>query len=67
MLKLKFLNTTQSTDVLVFSSSSDDQRFISVMQMIPPLGRTWRRTKEPLEESEKGEWKSWLKAQHSEN
>ena len=27
----------------------------------------WRRTKEPLDESEKGEWKSWLKAQHSEN
>ena len=26
----------------------------------------WRRTKEPLE-SERGEWKSWLKAQHSEN
>ena len=25
-----------------------------------------RRTKEPLE-SERGEWKSWLKAQHSEN
>ena len=22
---------------------------------------------EPLEESERGEWKSWLKAQHSEN
>ena len=29
--------------------------------------RKWRRTKEPLGESEKGEWKSWLKAQHSEN
>ena len=27
----------------------------------------WRRTKEPLDESERGEWKSWLKAQHSEN
>ena len=27
----------------------------------------WRRTKKPLDESEKGEWKSWLKAQHSEN
>ena len=26
----------------------------------------WRRTKEPLE-SESGEWKSWLKPQHSEN
>ena len=30
-------------------------------------GRMWRRTKEPLDESERGEWKSWLKAQHSEN
>ena len=27
----------------------------------------WRRTKEPLDESEREEWKSWLKAQHSEN
>ena len=26
-----------------------------------------RRTKEPLDESERGQWKSWLKAQHSEN
>ena len=26
-----------------------------------------RRTKEPLDESERGEWKSWLNAQHSEN
>ena len=26
-----------------------------------------RKTKEPLDESEIGEWKSWLKAQHSEN
>ena len=25
------------------------------------------RTKEPLDESERGEWKSWLKTQHSEN
>ena len=32
-----------------------------------PYGSKWRRTKEPLDESEKGEWKSWLKAQHSEN
>ena len=28
--------------------------------------RKWR-TKEPLDESERGEWKSWLQAQHSEN
>ena len=36
-------------------------------QMTPPLGRKWRGTKRPLDESESGEWKSWLKAQHSEN
>ena len=30
-------------------------------------GRKWRRTKEPLDQSKRGEWKSWLKAQHSEN
>ena len=32
-----------------------------------PYGREWRGTKEPLDESERGEWKSWLKAQHSDN
>ena len=39
----------------------------SGMQMTPPYGRKWRSTKEPLDESERGEWKSWIKAQHSEN
>ena len=29
--------------------------------------RKWRGTKKPLDEGEIGEWKSWLKAQHSEN
>ena len=38
----------------------------SDMQMTPPYGRK-QRTEEPLNESERGEWKSWLKAQHSEN
>ena len=37
----------------------------SDMQMTPPLWRKWRGTQKPLDES--GEWKSWLKAQHSEN
>ena len=26
-----------------------------------------QKVKEPLDESERGEWKSWLKTQHSEN
>ena len=40
----------------------------SDMQMTPPL---WQKAKmnykEPLDESERGKLKSWLKAQHSEN
>ena len=32
-----------------------------------PYGRKQRRTEEPLNESKRGEWKSWLKAQHSKN
>ena len=38
----------------------------SDMQMTPPL---WQKVKnkEPLDESERGESKSWLKAHHSEN
>ena len=30
-------------------------------------GRKWRKTKEPLDESERGEWKSWPNTVHSEN
>ena len=30
-------------------------------------GRKWRGTKKSLDERESGDWKSWLKAQHSEN
>ena len=37
------------------------------MQMTPSLCRKLRRTKEPSDESERVERKSWLKAQHSEN
>ena len=37
------------------------------MQMTPTYGRKQRRTKEPLDESERGDRKSWLKAQHSDS
>ena len=30
-----------------------------------PNGRKWTETKEPLEEGERGKWKSWLKTQNS--
>ena len=39
----------------------------SDMQMTPPLWQKWRETKEALDEGETGQWKIWLKAQHSEN
>ena len=35
--------------------------------MTPHLWQKWRRNKEPLDESERGERKSWPKCQHSEN
>ena len=34
--------------------------------MTPPLWQKVKRTKKPLDESERGQLKSWLKAQHSE-
>ena len=37
------------------------------MQMTPPLFRKQRGTKEPLDENERGRWKSWLKTHHSKN
>ena len=41
--------------------------FTQVCRWHHPYGRKWRGTKKPLDESERGEWKTWLKAQHSEN
>ena len=35
--------------------------------IVLPLGKKWSRTKESLGEGERGEWKSCLKTQHSEN
>ena len=35
--------------------------------MTPPLWQKARGTKEPLGKSERVEWKSWLKTQHSKN
>ena len=39
----------------------------SDMQMTPPFGKKQRGTKEPLDEGERGEWKSWFITQHSKN
>ena len=44
-----------------------EKSITSDMRMIPPLQQKARRTKQPLDESERAEWKSWLQTQHSEN
>ena len=33
----------------------------------PLMAESEEELKKPLDESERGEWESWLKAQHSEN
>ena len=38
-----------------------EMSIISDWQMTAAYGRKWRRTKKTLDESERGEWKSWLK------
>ena len=44
-----------------------DISITSGMHITQPYGRKLRKTKEPLKESEREEWKSWLKTQHSKN
>ena len=38
-----------------------------ICRWYPPYGRKKRGTKVPLDETERGEWKSWLKTQHLKN
>ena len=49
------------------SRLSGEISITSNMQMTPPLWQEMKGTKKPLEESERGEWKSCLKTQHSKN
>ena len=69
-----YLCYTQSTSWEMLGwSISCNQDFWEIYQLPPiwsrhhPYCRKWRITKEPPDESERGEWKSWLKTQHSEN
>ena len=58
---------SKSWETLVWMKQKLTSRFLgeisitSDMQMIPPLWQKGRRTKEPLDESERGEWKIGLK------
>ena len=64
-----YLTSMQSTSYWMLSwikhklgSRLQGEKLItSDMQMIPPLWQKVKRTKESLDEGERGEWKSWLK------
>ena len=43
------------------------EKYPQICRWHHPLGRKWGGTKEFLDKSERGEWKSWLKSQHLEN
>ena len=70
-----YLTYTQSTSwgTLGWMKHKLESRFLgeisitSDMQMTPPYGRKWRGINESIDETGRGEWKSWLKTQHSEN
>ena len=64
-----YLTYMQSTswETLGWMKHKLESRLPQICRWYHPYGRKWRRTKEPLDESERGEWKTWLKAQHSDN
>ena len=63
------INMQSISEMLGWMKHNLESRFlweisiISDMLMIHPNGRKRRGTKEPLDESETGEWKGWLKIQ----
>ena len=70
---LTYMQNT-SCEMLGWMKHKLESRFLgeisitSDRQMTPLLSqKAKKRTKEPLDESERGELKSWLKTQHSEN
>ena len=54
------------TGIKIARRNINNLRYLIDDRWYHPYGRKWR-SKEPLDESERWEWKSWLKTQHSEN
>ena len=70
-LRFSFPHTTRSECckryLVTWKGSAWKYQWPQIYRWHHPYGRKWRGTKKPLDESERGEWKSWLKAQHSGN
>ena len=68
----QFVSRPQCESLLYFPAitkalTNNDGSDLTPCRWHHPYGRKWRGTKKPLDQSERGEWKSWLKAQHSGN
>ena len=48
----------------IAGKNNNNLRYADDMTLI---AESKERTKEPLDKGERGEWKNWLKTQHSEN
>ena len=55
------INNLRYTDDITIMAESEEELKSLLMKVKE------RRTKEPLDEGERGEWKTWFKTQHSEN
>ena len=67
-----YLTYMQSTSwkMLDWMKHKLESRFLGEISITPDMQMTphlWHKKKKSLGESERGEWKSWLKTQHSEN
>ena len=67
-----YLTYMQSTSwkMLDWMKHKLESRFLGEISITPDMQMTphlWHKEKKSLGESERGEWKSWLKTQHSEN
>ena len=52
------------TGIKIAGKNMDNLRYADDTTL---MAESEERTKEPLDESERGEWKRWLKTQHSKN
>ena len=61
------LSMIHDLSLIKLSFQSDFLTVTSLLYLLHSILLKQRGTKEPLDEGERGEWKSWLKTQHSEN
>ena len=65
LLNLSYMQSTSCYMLGWINHKPESRRHEKYQQSHHLCSRKWRGIKEPLEEGERGEWKSWLERQHS--